>query len=107
MEQYLTSTTDTRGDIREIFISTKKPYKPVSRNTVSRWTKFVLQTAGINTVFGDGSPRAAASTKARQCGLPLDEILSAGGWARESTFAKFYQKELCEAGNSFASAVLR
>ena len=80
LQEYLSRTAELRGNIRQVFLTTRKPYKPVSRDTVSRWVKDALASAGVDmTEFAAGSTRAAASSKARQAGVPLDEILEAGG----------------------------
>ena len=93
--KYVKRTADIRGDIRKIFITSKKPHKAVSRDTVSRWVKSVMDKAGINTVvYKPGSTRAASTSKAVQDGTPLDEILRLGGWSNTSTFNKFYRKEI-------------
>ena len=62
---------------------------------MSRWVKDVLTKAGVDTAkFGPGSTRAATTSKAQHAGVPLQEILKAGGWSRTSTFQTFYQKPL-------------
>ena len=47
------------------------------------------------------SVRAIASSTAAATGIPINEILRAGGWTRESTFTKFYKKEMD--GKQFSS----
>lgn len=95
LQEYLGKTSDLRGNTREIFITSKKPFKAISRDTVSRWVKSVMREAGLDVqVFKPGSTRAAASSKAMQDGVPLDEILARGGWSNASTFRKFYLKDI-------------
>jgi hypothetical protein len=93
--EYVDRTEDIRGETLELFITTKKPVKAVSRDTVSRWVKSVLKMAGIDTnVFKAGSTRAASASKAKALGATIEEILKNGGWTRKSTFAKFYDKKI-------------
>ena len=90
---YLERTLENRGKEKSVFLTFSKPYRAATRDTVSRWVKTVLKLAGIDiTKYGPGSTRAAAVSKAEQQGAPVDDILKAGGWTRQSTFQKFYKK---------------
>ena len=76
-----------------------------SRNTSRRWTRDMMVAGGIDpSLFSRHSTRSASTSKAA-LKLPLSTILSTVGWARESTFAKFYKKPLEDRGR-FATAVL-
>lgn len=102
---YLNRTKDVRGHITRLFVTTKPPIKIASRDTLRRWTKDFMSVAGINlSLFSPHSTRAASSSKAA-LKLALSTILSTVGWARESTFAKFYKKPLAKSG-LFANDVL-
>ena len=78
LEQRLKLNLDT-----EVFITSRKPYKAVSRDTVSRWILQVMNAAGIDTnKFKPGSTRAASSSKAAEAGVPScrrDTILTRPG----------------------------
>ena len=50
LKQYLKGTDTIRGDEQQLFISFVKLYKSVSRDTISRWAKIVLQRSRIDTV---------------------------------------------------------
>lgn len=92
LKSYLSKTVAIRNDDK-LFISLQAPHKGVSRGTISRWVKIVLQGAGIDTgQFSAHSTRAAASSTALAKGLPLSTILKAVGWSQDSTFRKFYNK---------------
>ena len=71
------------------------------RDTVSRWIKNVLEKAGVNTkVFSAHSTRAAAAASAaRSNNVPINTIMEAAGWSRESTFKKFYDKPVKDVVN--------
>ena len=49
LKTYLTRTKPHRGGTLPLFLSFQKPFKPVSRDTIARWLKSVLDMAGINT----------------------------------------------------------
>ena len=107
LKEYLARTNDLRKNTDKVFLTTRKPYKPVSRDTVSRWVKSLLQAAGIDTTeFGAGSTRSAASSKASSEGVPLDQILEAAGWSQETTFTRWYNKSINGTSNGMAKSIL-
>ena len=87
-------------------ISTIKPHKAASQNTISRWVKLILSKAGIDRSFTTHSTRAAALSMAKLKGVPLQTIMRSAGWSNAKTFAKFYEKPLELEGPSIQSAVL-
>ena len=107
LREYIKRTDTIRGNEEQLFISFVKPHKSVSRDTISRWTKTVLQNSGIDTTkFTSHSTRAASASKAKQKDVPLDIILAHAGWSTTSTFSKFYDKPISPRNDSVASAVL-
>ena len=51
----------------KLFLSYDRPHKPVSRDTISRWTKETLRRCGIDTkVFTAHSTRSASVFKANE-----------------------------------------
>ena len=54
-------------------------------------------------IFKPHSRRSASTSKAKLCDVPLAEILDKAGWKSESTFAKFYGKNIVE--DTFANKV--
>lgn len=78
-----------------LFVSLVHPFGPVTGNTVGRWIKTFLKEAGVDTsVFSAHSTRGAAASSAANSGIPIDAILRAGDWSRESTFSRFYHRSL-------------
>ena len=89
-----------------MFISFKKPFKPISRDTLSRWTKQVLEASSINMdQFKPHSIRMAATSKAFEKDVSLATIMKCVGWKKAETVARFYNKPI-EDGKGFAEAVL-
>ena len=100
LRQYVKLTEPVRAGHDPLWLSYSKPFKPVSRDTVSRWIKNVLEKAGINTkVFSAHSTRAAATTAAHLNNVPINTIMEAAGWSRESTFRTFYDKPVTRVVN--------
>ena len=105
MKAYKKRTESLRGMETNFFISTRKPFKGVSRDTIRRWTKQGLRKAKIDlSIFTPHSTRAASSSKAAKS-VGLRTILRTVGWRSPSTFTNFYKKKV-EGGNQFAEAVM-
>ena len=69
-------------------------HSPVKTCTLSRWISQVFKYAGTNTeMFTSHTVRAASSSKAKTW-LYLSQILKKGQWFIESTWQKFYNKEI-------------
>lgn len=94
LKEYLRKTSTIRQNEEKLLISYQSPHQSVSKDTIKRWIKTIMEMAGINTkVFTAHSTRAASTSYAANAGVPMNTILSAAGWSQESTFAKFYKKE--------------
>ena len=109
LKVYLNRTKDRRGSINELFLTTTKPYKNASTQTICRWIKSTLKKSGLDTSkFSAHSTRHAATSAAARKGINLDTIRRTAGWTQKSkTFANFYNRPLATESNvSFAKAVL-
>ena len=63
-------------EVKDLIISYGKPHKPVSPETISRWTKDKHLKARIDiSVFKARSCRSASSGQARHAGVSVSEIL--------------------------------
>ncbi|KAK3098029.1 hypothetical protein FSP39_015477 [Pinctada imbricata] len=91
-----------------LLISFVKPHGEVSKDTIARWLKTVMQKAGIDiSKFSAHSIRAASTSKAMQHNIPIEEILKTAGWSNSGNFAKFYQKQILDKKEKFGAAVLK
>ena len=107
MKEYVERTRTLRGIEKHLLITCKKPHHRASKQTIARWIKTVMRAAGIDTqIFKAHSTRAASTSAARRCEVPVSDILSKAGWASEKTFRKFYCKPLLNSGQ-FARALLK
>ncbi len=103
-------TKPLRSGIRDgtLFIGSNRPHRSVTSSTVGHWIKDQLKEAGIDTtMYSAHSARGAGASKAASTGVPIQTILSQGHWARESTFAKFYRRDVTVETNQVGQAVLR
>jgi len=65
-----------------LFLSYTKPYHPVSKSTLSRWVKHVMEKSGIDIkTFRPHSTRSASTSGALRSGVPLDVIMKVAGWS--------------------------
>lgn len=95
LSAYLNMTAPLRGEETVLFISFHKPHKRVSKDTIARWIKLVLNQAGIDTsLFKAHSVRSAATSTVAKQGLCLTTILRTAGWSKDSTFRKFYDRPI-------------
>ena len=79
----------------QLLLSHIKPHGPVTVSTVSRWLKQFLGESGIDTsIFTGHSTRSASSSKVKQLGLSISQILDRGQWSNKTTFEKFYNKPI-------------
>lgn len=107
LKQYLDRTRKLRNDIKELFISFKRPHKSVGSQTLSHWIKDVSKQCNIDVnIFSSYSTRHAATLAANRKGLDITIIKKTAGWTEKSeTFAKFYNLPLVPRKEAFANAV--
>ena len=95
LREYLKRTETIRQDECQLLISYAKPHKRISRDTLSRWIREILQLSGIDlTKFKPHSMRSASTSYVASKNVSISTILAAIGWRTESTFTKFYQKSI-------------
>lgn len=93
LTHYLQRTEHLRALETKLFITTQRPHKPVSRDTIGRWLKTVMKQAGIDVnIFKPHSTRAAPTSTAYAMRIPVDTIIRTVGWSKKSVFRKFYKK---------------
>lgn len=109
LKEYLSRTRHVRNmDNNMLLISYVKPYKHVTRDTISRWLKTVMSRSGIDVQrYGSHSVRSAATSKAKINSVPMKDILQKAGWSNVRTFAKFYDKDIESSTDRFQDGVLQ
>lgn len=107
LEKYLTITKELRADCEALFITTKKPFRKASRDTISRWLRSFLTKCGIGEEFTPHSLRHAATSAASRKGVDIKIIKSLAGWTDKSTtFDRFYNRPIINKKSTFAKAIL-
>ncbi|MPC72452.1 hypothetical protein E2C01_066758 [Portunus trituberculatus] len=86
----------------KLFLSFIKPHKHVTKDTVARWIRTVLNMLGADTEkYSADSVRPAAASKAKAMAVLIKHIMAKAGWSREVTFAKYYNKEIIPVHDTF------
>ena len=102
----LTEPWRTGGSPSNFFLSFKAPHKPVCKSTLARWIKDVLFQANVDKVFSAHSLRGASTSKALLKGLTVKEVVDHGKWSLESTWQRFYHKEVKSASKKYQDSIL-
>ena len=107
LKEYLHRTEQLRKGHSKLLLSYVKPFKPVSKHTISRGIKQVLEAAGIYIKkYLAHSSKAASTSSCKAKGLNLAEIMKNAGWSNSSTFSRFYDKPVDAAQAKFGSVFL-
>lgn len=108
LEKYLDVTKSLRGDCTNVILTSRKPFKAASRETISRWIRSVLTKSGINKKFSAHSTRHAATSAALAKGIDISVIKNTAGWSQGShVFAKFYNRPIKATRKDFATTVVQ
>ena len=83
-KEYLKRTKSLRGNQSKLFISYVKPFKEVSRNTLTCWVRQVMAKAGLDiSKFSPHGTKAASVSAAHRASVNFDNILKITGWSSE------------------------
>ena len=108
--EYCEVTRPSRAINKEtsLFLSLNKPHKAITKSSTARWIKDVLKGAGIDTqIYQAHSVRAAATSKAFMKGLSVSDIIKRGNWSKESTWQRFYNRNIRSVSSKFQEKVLK
>ncbi|KAJ8911118.1 hypothetical protein NQ315_003293 [Exocentrus adspersus] len=90
LETYLSKTAPLREKKAQLFIAFKKPHKPVSSQTLSRWIKTMLKNCGIDTErFTGHSCRHASTSSANRKGSYYRRFACLMSFLLLSSFSKW------------------
>lgn len=107
LKDYISVTETLRTEnLGRLILTYKKPHKPATSQSISRWIKKVLADSGVDvTKFTAHSTRHASTSAAHAAGVSIDIIRKTAGWANSSnTFARFYNRITLDERN-FAESV--
>ncbi|CAC5366274.1 unnamed protein product [Mytilus coruscus] len=100
--QYIERTKKFRSSLDKdqqgkLFLSTCEPHKPVMSQTISKWIVQMIKLAYPDSSLENikaHSTRAIVPSWALYKGASINSILEAADWSLESTFEKFYLRDL-------------
>ena len=94
LENYINRTQNDR-QTDKLLVTANGKFTPVSGMTVSRWTRIVMENAGINTdLFKPYSTRSATASKLAAKTGSLDRVLELGKWRSTSAFFQHYLRRV-------------
>lgn len=106
LKRYLEITKPLRGDCNNVLITSRRPFRSASTQTISRWIRSVLAKSGIGSEFTAHSTRHVSSSAALAKGLDISVIRSTAGWSKDSqVFAKYYNRPIKSGRKEFAATV--
>ena len=86
LRRYIALTQDLRSSDK-LVISYAKPHQAISKDTISRWCKTVMELSGVDIQkYSTHFTRSAASSNAKSMGTSLKNIIRCAGWKSEKTF---------------------
>ena len=90
LKEYLVRTKALRVSSQsQLLLRYVEPYKPVSRDTVTRWVRCTMALAGIDvTKYSANSTRAASVSAASRAPVNIDDILQTARWSSDKPIAK-------------------
>ena len=105
---YYLKTTESLRTSNAVWVSIRKPHKALTKPSLSRYIKDMLQKAGIEK-YGPHSTRHAATSKAHKS-VGLQTIIRTASWASGTNFKRFYlrpcEEEEEQPARAFSTAVL-
>ncbi len=91
LEHFLLLAGKIRKNSEEfLFISSKG--KRAHIDTLRHWVSDLLNETGVTA--SAGSCRSASTSAAVSRDVDIDTVMKSAGWARESTFRRFYQRQV-------------
>ena len=110
LKWYLDKTKAHRKD-DQLFLITREPFSPASKESISRWIVEAIQSAGRDALFSVEKPRAhdtrsVSTSWALFQGSALEDILRAAFWRSPNSFISFYLRDIPASEARFAASSL-
>ncbi|XP_038065583.1 uncharacterized protein LOC119735737 [Patiria miniata] len=113
LKWYIDRTKTLRSGHSQLFITTTPPYRPASRDTISRWLVTAIKSAiDSPTTDSVGSVhahevRAASTSWAFFKGVSIKDITQAACWKTPNTFTECYLKDVLQTEGRAGRVVLK
>lgn len=104
---YLARTKPYRKGEDQLLLITRPPFTGASRDTISRWTRQILQYSGVDTdEFSSHSTRGASTSMASVMGIDINVLLRQASWKNAETFGRHYNKTIIRADQTLPHLVI-
>ena len=109
--KYYWHRTQSKRSGDQLFVITKEPFSPASRDTISKWIVAAIQAAGSEALAPGMAPhahytRSVSTSWALFSGVSVEEIHRAAYWRSPNSFISFYLRDIPAAEPSFSRAAL-
>ena len=109
--KYYWHRTKAKRSGDQLFIITKEPFTPASRDTFSKWIISAIRAAGPTALTPGVSPRAhdtrsVSTSWALFSGVSVEEIHKAAYWRSPNSFISSYLRDIPATEPSFSRAAL-
>ena len=109
--KYYWHRTQSKRSGDQLFVITKEPFSPASRDTISKWIVAAIQAAGSEALAPGMVPhahdtRSVSTSWALFSGVSVEEIHRAAYWRSPNSFISFYLRDIPAAEPSFSRAAL-
>ena len=109
--KYYWSRTKGKRSGDRLFVITKEPFSPASKDTISKWIVDAIRAPGPEALLPGSSPRAhdtrsISTSWALFNGVSLEEIQKAAYWRSPNSFISFYLRDIPAAEPSFSRAAI-
>ena len=110
LKWYLDRTKGCRTG-EQLFLITREPFSPASKESISRWLVEAVQAAGPEALAEGVRPRAhdtrgVSTSWALFHGVALQDIMKAAFWSSPNSFISCYLKDVPASEERFATASL-
>ena len=109
--KYYWHRTQSKRSGDQLFVITKEPFSPASRDTISKWIVAAIKAAGSEALAPGMVPhahdtRSVSTSWALFSGVSVEEIHRAAYWRSPNSFISFYLRDIPAAEPSFSRAAL-
>ena len=109
--KYYWHRTQSKRSGDQLFVITKEPFSPASRDTISKWIVAAIRAAGDEALAPGVAPhahdtRSVSTSWALFSGVSVEEIHRAAYWRSPNSFISFYLRDIPAAEPSFSRAAL-
>ena len=109
--KYYWSRTKDRRSSDQLFIITRDPFTPASKEVISKWIVAAIRAAGPSVLSPGVTPRAhdtrsISASWALFSGVSVEEIQQAAYWRTPNSFISFYLRDVPAAELNFSRAAL-